>query len=546
MNSKASRFFLSKFMVWIVAAIIGGYFLFSFNLKVLQEDIPFTQKLMKVVSIPNINLGIDLQGGAHLVVSVEIEKAIENRLVSESKGLEQIFKRKGVEKFPTKKEVQQKAIVMEFENEDAASTAYKVIKDAASYLKIIRKGEMVTVTLLPQEENRIRSQAVEQAINILSRRLDAAGVQGLTVQQHGERQVVVQLPGEQDVEEKKELISKTAHLEFKIVEQQAASEDTILDKFDGDLPADKMIVPGKEEGAKRYYLVSAFPDLTGEHIVHARMDFDKYGKPMVHFTLDSVGAQEFAELTTDNVGKPLGIVIDNIMYSSPNIHEPITGGGCQITGHFTSEEAKGLEIVLNSGALQAPLKFEYESRVGASLGQDSIQKGLFSCFVGLGLLLFFSIFYYKLSGFFAMLALFFNLFLVLLFLSWFKFALTLPGIAGMVLTIGMAIDASILIYEKIREELGEGSTIRKAVNDGFAGAMVVILDSNITTFLTGLVLFKFGSPAIRGFAVTLMVGIVATILSGVFFLKSIFEFVLDNTNIRNFSFHVKMQEKVEV
>lgn len=546
MESNAGRVFLSRFMMWIAAALVGSYFLFSINLDVFkkpaeegQPELTTIQKFMKMVTIPNINLGIDLQGGAHLVVSVEIEKAIENRLVTEGKGIDQLFKKHELQKLPAKKDVSGKSIVMEFENENDASAAYKIIKDGVSYLKTSRKAEILTVALLPQEENRIRAQAVEQAINILSRRLDSAGVQGLTVQQHGERQIVVQLPGEQDVEEKKELISKTAHLEFKIVEQQAASEDALLDKFDGDLPADKMIIQGREDGRKGFYLVSAFPDLTGEHIVNARMDFDKYGKAAVHFTLDSAGSQEFAELTSNNVGKPLGIVIDNIMYSSPNINEPITGGSCQISGNFTSEEAKNLEIVLNSGALKAPLKFESESRVGASLGQDSIRKGIFSCLIGLALLLFFSIFYYRLAGLFAMLALFFNLFLILLFLSGFKFALTLPGIAGMVLTIGMAIDASILIYEKIREELSEGSTIRKAINDGFAGAMVVILDSNITTFLTGLVLFKFGSPAIRGFAVTLMVGIVATILSGVFFLKAIFEFVLDNTSIREFSFHVK-------
>jgi preprotein translocase subunit SecD len=220
------------------------------------------------------------------------------------------------------------------------------------------------------------------------------------------------------------------------------------------------------------------------------------------------------------------------MYTAPGIQSAIGANG-RITNIRSAEEAKDLALVLRSGALMAPLKFEHENRVGASLGQDSIEKGIFACVVALLLLLLFSIVYYKLPGFFAILALFYNLFLILLFLSYFESSLTLPGIAGMVLTIGMAVDASILIYERIKEEVAKGTTFRKALNDGFKGAMVVILDSNITTFLTGFVLFKFGGPAIKGFAVTLMVGVVATVLSGIFFLKSVFDFVLDNTPLKN-------------
>ena len=544
MRSRGYNLLFSKFVAWIAVVVVGSYFLFSFDTSVFKAPIgdgeepvkeySFIQKIFKAIKTPNINLGIDLQGGAHLVVSVDIEKAIENRLVSESKALDQLFKKQNIKSMPTQQEVQKQVFVMTFEDEDSASAVYRLIKDEVIYLKVSRKINVVKVSLPPQEEQRIRSQVVEQAINVLHRRLDTAGAQGIVIQQHGERQIVVQLPGEENVDEKKELISKTAHLEFKIVEKIAGTRDALLDAFDGDLPADRMIVPGREDGAEEYSLVSAFPDLTGDHITFATEKIDDYGKVKVVFNLDSIGTRGFGELTSNNVGKQLGIIIDDVMYSHANIHEPITSGGCSISGSRTMEEARALAIVLSSGSLQAPLKFEYETRVGSSLGQDQIRKGIISCGVGLGLLLIFSILYYKLAGFFAMMALFFNLFLVMLFLSWFKFALTMPGIAGMVLTIGMAIDASILIYEKIREELATGSTFRKAMEDGFGGAMVVILDSNITTFLTGLVLFKFGSPAIRGFAVTLMAGIIATILAGVFFLRALFEFVLDNTNIKKF------------
>lgn len=541
MESQAKKIFLSPFMAWVALAVVGAYFLFSINLNVLKKGVDaqghqlsLIRRLSKAITIPNINLGIDLQGGAHLVVSVEVEKAIENRLRSESKALDMLLKKADLDEKLNKKDLQGKAIVMTFKNANDASAAYKLIQKDVNYLKMSRKSEVLTVSLLPQDEQRIRTQAVDQAVSILERRLDSAGVQGLTVQRHGDTQIVVQLPGVQDVDEKKELISKTAHLEFKIVEKMAANKDSLLDEYDGDLPADMAIVSGKEEGGEQYYLVSAFPDITGDHIIHAKEDFGEYGHPEVTFALDSVGSREFGDLTSNNVGRQLGIIIDNVMYSAPRIQGAITGGKCQITGNFTTESARSLAIVLSSGALKAPLKLESETRVGASLGQDSIRRGILSCIVGLGLLLIFGVWYYKLAGLFAMIALFFNLFLIMLFLSWFKFALTLPGIAGMVLTIGMSIDASILIYERIREELAAGTTTRKAVLDGFSGAMVVIMDSNITTFLTGLILFKFGSPAIRGFAVTMMAGIVATILAGVFFLRSTFLFMLDNSKIKKF------------
>jgi len=536
--NKLKSLFLSQFSFWVLALIVCSYMLFSFNTSVFRDpeyaNLGFGAKILKSIKIPNINLGIDLQGGAHLVVSVDVDKAIDNRLSSEGKFLDQVLRREDAKSMPKKKEIRDKSLVLNFASEDYASDAYRLLKEEAKHLKIDRKGLDVLVSLPANEIQRMRSQSVEQAIGILGRRLDTAGVQGLVVQQHGEKQISIQLPGEESIEEKKELISKTAHLEFKMIEKQAASKDALLDEFDGDLPSDKEILSGREEGRSQYYLVSAFPDLTGDHIVFAKEDFDEYGRLLVSFRLDSVGTREFADLTANNVGKNLGIVIDNVVYSAPRIQGPIPRGECQITGSYTSEEARALSIVLNSGALQAPLKFEYETRVGSSLGADSINKGIISCLVGLLLVLLFSIMYYRLAGIFAMLALVVNLFLIMLFLSWFKFALTLPGIAGMVLTIGMAIDASILIYERIREELSSGGTMRKSVVDGFSGAMVVILDSNITTFLTGLVLFKFGSPAIRGFAVTLMAGIVATILAGIFFLKSLFLFFLDNTNIKRF------------
>ncbi|MBM3886421.1 protein translocase subunit SecD [Candidatus Dependentiae bacterium] len=545
-QARIVRLLTAPLTFWTALFVVGSYFVFSFDKKAYdahaaQGGIVNTVKAAyNSVGLSRVKKGIDLAGGTYLVLSVDLEKALDARLGIENKAIEGLFQSKDLKVFPKTKEIKNNAIVFAFDDEEAAKVCENVIRDSKGQaLHVKRTGVDVFVTLATEAMQAIRSGAVEQAVNVLNNRLGSYGVEGIVVQQHGERQIVVMLPGVNDPERVKSVITQTAHLEFKIVEQVASSRETLLDKFDGELPADKMIIPGKrneEEVGGQFYLVSAFPDITGDRIIEARVGFDQYNKPEVAFKLDSVGAREFADLTAANVGRNLGIIIDNVMYSAPNIRQSIPGGQCSITNIGTQKDALDLSIVLRSGSLQAPLKFEQESRVGASLGQDSIYKGMLSCMVALIILFFFSIFYYKIPGFFAVLALLFNLFLTLIFLSYFGATLTLPGIAGMVLTIGMAIDASILIYERIKEELRAGVSLRAAVNNGFHDAMAVILDSNITTFLTGVVLFYFGGPAIKGFAVTLMAGIVATILAGVYFLKSLFTFTLDVLGAKTMKF----------
>ena len=546
MAARFTKVLFSKFVFWLIVTAIGGYFLFSINTKrpaqIEQETgkkLTFVQKIMSSISMPRLKLGIDLQGGTYLVLGVEVDKAIDSKLKLEGKNLDQVFKANNLRNWPVKKEIKKGTLTLSFKDEQDAKIAFNIVKKEALTLDTKLIGTDVVSALTSAEAQRIKIGSVEQGVNVLSNRLSGFGVEGIVVQQHGEKQIVVQLPGVNDPERVKSVILKTAKLDFNIVEKVAKSKQDLLDDFDGELPADRAIVMsqkkrgefGDEEGGEAY-LISAFPDVTGDHITDARVGYDRYNRMVVEFKFDSSGARQFKELTSNNINKRLGIIIDNVLYSAPTIQVAIGAQG-QITGNFSAEEANDLALVLRSGALLAPIKFEQETRVGATLGQDSIRKGLLACIVALVLLFFFSLIYYKLAGFFAILALVFNLFLVLLFLSYFESALTLPGIAGMVLTIGMAVDASILIYERVKEELKTGTTFRKALNDGFKSATIVIFDSNITTFLTGFVLFKFGGPAIKGFAVTLMVGIIATILSGVYFLKSTFDFVLDNTKIKN-------------
>lgn len=545
-QARIVRFFMAPLTFWTVVFFVGSYFIFSFDKKHYEAQSQgkgfagVVKAAYDALSLSSIKKGIDLAGGTYLVLGVEIEKALENRLAVENKSLDNLFENKKLNVLPKSRDIKDGAIALSFEEEEAAKVCENMIRDAkAQSLLVKRSGSVVSVSLSKEAVNLISTGAVEQAVSVLSNRLGSYGVEGIVVQQHGARQVVVQMPGVSDPERVKAVVTQTAHLEFKIVEQVAESRDILLDKFDGELPPDKMIVSGRrgeEEVGGRHYLVSAFSDITGDRIIEARAGFDQYNKPEVLFKLDSLGAREFAELTANNVNRNLGIIIDNVMFSAPTIRSSIPGGQCSITNITSQKEAADLAVVLRSGSLQAPLKFEQESRVGASLGQDSINKGVLSCLVALVILFFFSVFYYKIPGFFAVLALLFNLFLTMLFLSYFNATLTLPGIAGMVLTIGMAIDASILIYERVKEEIKAGTALRAAINNGFSDAIVVILDSNITTFLTGVVLFYFGGPAIKGFAVTLMAGIIATLLAGVLFLKSLFTFTLDVCDVRSMKF----------
>lgn len=542
-QSRLGRIFFSQFMAWVALIVVGLYFMFSFDKKILNQPtepgvLGSVKKYYNALKLTYIKKGIDLEGGTYLVLGVEVEKALESRLAVEMRSFEALFKSKNLKVMPTKKEVKGLSFELTFPDEASAKTAYAMILEARSLtLKIKLDGNVIIATLLPDVEKGVRLGAVEQGVNVLTNRLGGYGVEGIIVQQHGERQIVIQLPGMEDAEQIKSVITKTAHLEFKIVEKTAGSKDALLDEFDGELPADKMIIPGRKDGgdfeeANRWYLVSAFPDVTGDHLVGAKVEHDEFNRPVVNFKLDAAGGREFGELTGNNIGRQLGIIIDNIMFTAPTVNTAITGGSGVITGMGSAKEAFDLSVVLKSGSLHAPLKIEQENRVGASLGQDSIYKGILSCVIALLLLFVFSIIYYKIPGLLAFLTLLCNIFLTLLFLSYFNATLTLPGIAGIVLTIGMAIDASILIYERVKDELAVGETFRKSMMEGFSGAMPVIMDSNITTLLTGIVLFQFGGPGIKGFAVTLIAGIFATVLSGVYFLRATYKFIFDNTSIR--------------
>lgn len=508
MNLSARRLFFSSFSFWIVLVGIGLYYLLP-----LRESLRF---------------GIDLVGGTYITLEVQTDKAVESELANKMQGLLRTLKTSKKIK-PSNSVVENSAIAMTFDNAGERNDAAIVIKEKERELEHLVDGNTLKLNLPERRVQRIKEDAVSRNIEVLRTRLDKMSVAEITIAAQGERNIIVELPDVSDPQQAKAMIGKAAVLEFKLVDQVGRTEEDILYELDGELPGDMEILPGREENgeASEYYLVQKYSDITGDLLKDARPNIDNQtSQVVVSFEFTPEGGEKFYNLTKANIKKRLAVVLDGVIITAPTIQSAIRTSG-QISGQRSMAEAKELSLLLKSGSFVAPVTFEEERQIGPSLGAESIRKGLLSCLVGLGLLLLFSFFYYSWSGFLAFMALVYNLLLVLLGLAWLKATLTLPGIAGMVLTIGMAIDASVLIYERIKEELAAGLTVKKAVNVGFSDAMVVILDANITTFIVGVVLYKFGTGPIQGFAVTMMLGILATLVTGLFFLRSLFNVVLD-------------------
>lgn len=510
MNISTRNIAFSGFAFWIVFLAIGLYFIYPFR--------------------KSIRLGIDLVGGTYITLGVKTEKAVESELLARlnhiPKHLEVMRK-----EAPISKKIEDLSMVLTFESSTAAHDAVSLIKSEYQDMHYTVSGNQVRANFTETKSKLIQKEAVDRNIEVLRTRLNKMGVAEITIAPQGERNIVVELPDVSDPAQAKAMIGRAAIMEFKIVERSGRSEEDILYDYDGVLPEGYEIVPGQRKD--EYYLVPQYTEITGALLRDARPEFDQSKNKMaVSFSLSQEGGERFEELTSKNLHKILAVVLDGVVIVAAEIQSAIKTNG-QITGNdYTPESAQELSLLLKSGAFVAPVTFEEERQIGSTLGDESIHQGLLSCVVGLGLLFVFSIYYYSYCGLLAFITLIYNMFFTLLCLVWLKATLTLPGIAGMVLTIGMAIDASVLIYERIKEELSLGKTARGAVDAGFSDAMRVILDGNITTFIVGLVLYRFGTGPIQGFAVTMMLGVIATLVTGLFFLKSMFNILLNNFQVQ--------------
>jgi preprotein translocase subunit SecD len=514
MNVTAHRSLFSWFTFWIILAIACCYLLWPLR--------------------KTLRYGIDLVGGTFITLEVQTDKAVEAELLSKLQSIGNRLKAAGKEQ-PATKSVANGQITLAFSSATAAQDAAQIIQDQEKNLVVSTENQIVKASFIDRIAKKIKEDAVSRNVEVLRTRLNRLSVEEITIASQGEKNIIVELPDVSDPQQAKEMIGRPAVLEFKLVQRVGKSPEDILYELDGILPGDMEILPSKEttDGApNEYYLIPKFADITGADLRNARARLGDRGGMVVEFQFSSDGGDKFYDLTSKNVGKPLAIVLDGQVVMAPRINAALRESGVIESSTFTPQSAKQLEVLLKSGAFVAPVTFEEERQVGPGLGAESIRQGLLSCLVGLGLLLIFSVAFYSLCGLLAFATLLYNLLLILVAMHFLGATLTLPGIAGLVLTIGMAIDSSILIYEQIKEALANGMTIKKAVDTGFSDAMVVILDANITTFIVGAVLYYFGTGPIKGFAIVLMLGILSTLITGLFFLKSTFTFILNRFNVQ--------------
>ncbi len=485
-----------------------------------------------------INLGLDLQGGMHVVLHVDVDKAIKDELGHVGKDtLPGALQEKNLlfEKAYVNKAGDE--LIITFADDTARTATKAFLEENWSRVEVddYDPGEIVGLTLSLQKDEVkfIRQNAMRQAREVLNNRIDEFGVSEPEIYTQGADQIVVRLPGVVDPSRAKKLIGRTAALEFKLVNEKgryAPTKELLLADFGGTPPEGYGVYPHKESrtGQDTFYMLRITPDLSGAFLTDARVGYDEYQNPAVDFQFNAEGSALFGDITAANINKQLVILLDDIVYTAPVIRSRISSRG-QITGDFTRDDALDMAIVLRAGALPVPIQIEEERTVGATLGEDSIAKGKLSFLVGGALVLLFMLFYYKKVGIAAITALVLNVLIIMGGLAVFGATLTMPGIAGIILTIGMAVDANVIINERIREELRNGKTPAGAVRTGYERATWTILDANITTLVAAAVLYNFGTGPIRGFAITLTIGLIASIFTAIVVTRVIVRYIAEGS-----------------
>jgi preprotein translocase subunit SecD len=479
-----------------------------------------------------VKLGLDLKGGVHLVMRVQTEQALRVEAETTVERLRDALSRATVQYAKLEVTSPTTFVVEGVQNDQAFRQA--AIEAETVFSRSTGAGRY-TYTMRPNIASQLREEAVNQALQTIERRVNELGVAEPIVARHGAaEQILVQLPGVTDVDRAKDIIGRTALLELKLVEQGPfPSQDAAMQAVNNNLPPDMVIVSGSEDLAATgggtpttvYYIVRRSAPVTGRDLRNSRPTLDENNLPAVSFSFNQDGARRFGQFTEQNIGRNLAIVLDNRVFSAPTIQSRITDEG-QITGSFTQQEAQDLSLVLRSGALPAPLTILEERTVGPSLGADSIRAGVTAAIGGLLFIVVFMLSYYKLSGVNAVVSVVLNLVILLGFMAYLGATMTLPGIAGFILTIGMGVDSNVLIFERIKEELATAKGVRAAVNAGFDRVWWTIVDTHVASLIAAAFLFQFGTGPIRGFATTLTIGLLANVFTAVFVSRALFEVVL--------------------
>tara|TARA_B100000963_G_scaffold250921_1_gene219852 strand:+ start:3206 stop:4747 length:1542 start_codon:yes stop_codon:yes gene_type:complete len=491
------------------------YFIFVlisfFSLLNFQNNQKFIDK--------KVNLGLDLQGGSYLLLEINSDPLVKQKIQSKVISLKKLLKEKNINY--SNFEINEKSLVFNIKDIEKFKIIFFSKKDnfINPYIDKYKSHELdfealseekVKLTFSKYGLLTVNNSALKQSIEIVRRRIDDVGTKEPTILQRGEKRILVELPGLKDPERIKSLLGKTAQLNFRLV---ANNEDFGIEKLISET--------GEELNVSKRIIMS------GENLIDAQPTFNNQSnQPTVSFTLDRLGSQKFGRTTTDNVGKRLAIVLDGQIVSAPSINEPITSGSGIISGNFSFQEATDLALLLRSGALPTPLTIVEERTVGPDLGEDSIKSGITSLIVGFILVILFMFFKYRIFGLIANFALVGNLLMLIGILTILEATLTLPGIAGIILTVGMAVDANVLIFERIKEELKTEKSYIHAFDIGYTKAKITVLDANVTTLIAAIILFAFGSGPVKGFAITLGIGIITTLFSAYFIARHLTSIVV--------------------
>ena len=468
-----------------------------------------------------VNLGLDLQGGSYLLLEINSDPLVKERIQSKVIPLKKILKENNLNYSNFK--IEDKKLSFKTENIEKFELIFFSKKDN-SFNPYINKYNSFELDLISKENGRmevsfskyglltLNNSALKQSIEIVRRRIDDVGTKEPTILQRGEKRILVELPGLKDPERIKSLLGKTAQLNFRLVtENEEFGSEQLISESGENLNVSKRVV------------------MSGENLIDAQPIFNSQtNEPIVSFNLDRLGAQKFGRSTTDNVGKRLAIILDGKIVSAPSINEPITTGSGIISGNFTFQDATDLALLLRSGALPTPLEVVEERTVGPDLGEDSIKSGVTSLIVGFILVIFFMFYKYRIFGLIANLSLVANLIMLVGVLTILEATLTLPGIAGIILTVGMAVDANVLIFERIKEELKTEKSTIHAFDTGYSKARITVFDANITTLIAAIILFVFGSGPVKGFAITLGIGIVTTLFTAYFLARHLTSIIVLN------------------
>ena len=521
-------------------AILIFVFLFISIVYLVPNILELQGAWKKYFPSDKIHLGLDLKGGMHLLLALDTKKLMDNMLDRKFNQLKDGMIRESIRFVGLDKRADSISVVIKA---DQREKFYNLLGKELPDMKVgasRNEGDSVALDLTYSEKEvaSLKDNAIHQALETIRNRIDQFGVSEPVIVQQGESNILVQLPGVKDPERALELIGKTAQLEFKLVDEENAAKAGSGTIPEGD---EQLMMKSRNRDTAvtttTPILLKKQALLTGDMLTDARVRIggEFHNEPYAALEFNSEGSRIFDRITGENVGKRIAIVLDNTVYSAPVVRERISGGKASITGGFTPDEAKDLAIVLRAGALPAPVTVIQNITIGPTLGEDSIRKGVQAAVLGGLMVIVFMIFYYRASGIVADIALFLNLIYLLGAFTALKATMTLPGIAGIILTIGMGVDTNVLIFERIREELRLGKTVRAAVDGGYSKAWVTIFDAHITTLITTCILFMFGTGPIKGFAVTLAIGIIINLFTAVFGSKTIFDWILVKYKPRSLS-----------